>query len=319
MRTGLGAGRAGYVHESVLYGSDGELLACVLPFLRGGLAAGEPTVVAFGPEHAALVRDALPDPRLRFVDGGDRYARPASAIAAYREMLTELTGPDGAPQVRVAGELPTAALTGSWPWWARYEAAINQAYDDFPLWSLCAYDRRTAPAAVLDDVARTHPLRVLPGDRHERNDGYQPAADFLTGHRRGQPDPLESGPPLIDLVDPPLAAARMAIMDAGRQGLLPPVADPGTVVMAVHEALTNAVRHGRPPVRLRLWAGPDRVVAAVADRGDGPADPFAGLWRDPDRTDGGMGMWIIYQLCDHVTVDTSGACTLRLVFGRPHR
>jgi anti-sigma regulatory factor (Ser/Thr protein kinase) len=111
----------------------------------------------------------------------------------------------------------------------------------------------------------------------------------------------------------------MAIMDAGRQGRLPAVADPGTVVMAVHEALTNAVRHGRPPVRLRLWAGPDRVVAAVADGGDGPADPFAGLWRDPDRTEGGMGMWIIYQLCDHVTVDTSGSCTLRLVFGRPPR
>lgn len=314
MRTGLGAGRAGYVHESACYGTDGELLATVLPFLRGGLAAGEPTLVAFGPEHAALVRDALPDERLRFLAAGDQYARPASAIAAYRELLADLTGP--ADQVRIVGELPAEVLTGSWPWWARYEAAINEAYDDFPLWSLCAYDRRVAPAGVLADVARTHPLRILPGDRHRPNAGYQPPADFLAGHRGGGPDPLETGPPLIDLVDPAPAAARQAIADAAGAGRLPAVADHGTVVMAVHEAVTNAYRHGRPPVSVRLWAAPDRVLAVVRDLGRGPTDPFAGLWRDPDRVDGGMGLWIINQLCDHVAVDTAGSCTLRLVWRR---
>lgn len=29
-------------------------------------------------------------------------------------------------------------------------------------------------------------------------------------------------------------------------------------VYAISETVSNAVQHGRPPVRLRLWAGPDR-------------------------------------------------------------
>jgi anti-sigma regulatory factor (Ser/Thr protein kinase) len=302
-----------------VYGSDDELLACVLPFLRDGLVAGEPTVVAFGAEHTELVRAALPDARLRFLDGGDHYTRPTSAIAAYRTMLAELTAPPaGAGQVRIVGELPAPALTGAWPWWARYEAAVNRAYDDFPLWSLCAYDQRTAPAAVLADVARTHPLRALPGGGHQRNTAFQPPAEFIAGYGAGEPDPLEAAPPLIDLTDPAPVEARHAIQDADRRGLLPAVTELSTVVIAVHEAVTNASRHGKPPVRLRLWVAPDRVLAAVTDLGDGPADPFAGLWPDPDRTDGGMGLWIIHELSDHVSVDTTSACTVRLTFGRPH-
>jgi anti-sigma regulatory factor (Ser/Thr protein kinase) len=320
-RTGLGAGRAGYVHESVLYGSDAELLDCVLPFLTGGLAAGEPTFVAFGPEHTALIRLALPDRRLRYLDGDDRYTRPASAIAAYRTMLGELTNPagpaGGARQVRIVGELPPAVMAGAWPWWARYEAAVNLAYDAFPLWSVCTYDRHATPATVLADVARTHPLRMLPGDRHEPNTAYQQPAEFIAGYGAGEPDPLEAAAPLIDLTDPAPVEARHAIQDADRRGVLPTVTELSTVVIAVHEAVTNAFRHGKPPVRLRLWAAPDRVLAAITDLGDGPADPFAGLWPDPDRTDGGMGLWIIHELCDHVSVDTTSSCTVRLTFGRP--
>ena len=53
---------------------------------------------------------------------------------------------------------PTAPAT--WDWWCRYESAVNDAYDEFPLWGLCTYDTRTTPAAVLADVARTHPTFV---------------------------------------------------------------------------------------------------------------------------------------------------------------
>jgi len=47
MRTGAAAGHTGYYHEAVCYGSDDDLLAVTLPFLLGGVAAGEPTVVSF--------------------------------------------------------------------------------------------------------------------------------------------------------------------------------------------------------------------------------------------------------------------------------
>ena len=58
---------------------------------------------------------------------------------------------------RVASEVPHPGVGAPWDGWARYEAAINRAYAEFPLWGLCAYDTRITPGAVLDDVARTHP------------------------------------------------------------------------------------------------------------------------------------------------------------------
>ena len=90
------------------------------------------------------------------------------------------------------------------------------------------------------------------------------------------------------------------------------------LVFAVSEAVTNALIHGRPPVRFRLWTAPDRIVATVTDRGDGPADPFAGLLPVTDTCSAGLGLWLTHQLCSHVTLDTTDdGFTIRLVVGTP--
>jgi anti-sigma regulatory factor (Ser/Thr protein kinase) len=90
------------------------------------------------------------------------------------------------------------------------------------------------------------------------------------------------------------------------------------LVFAVSEAVTNALAHGRPPVRCRLWTAPDRAVATVTDRGDGPTDPFAGLLPVTDTSSAGLGLWLTHQLCSHVTLDTTDGFTIRLVVGTPH-
>ena len=46
--------------------------------------------------------------------------------------------------------------------------------------------------------------------------------------------------------------------------------------MAVHEVASNGLRHGEPPVTVRVWLGPGRVVCTVTDRGHGFDDPFTG-------------------------------------------
>ena len=90
------------------------------------------------------------------------------------------------------------------------------------------------------------------------------------------------------------------------------------MVFTVSEAVTNALIHGRPPVRFRLWTAPDRIVATVTDRGDGPADPLAGLLPVTDPCSGGLGLWLTHQLCSHVTLDTTDdGFTIRLVVGTP--
>jgi hypothetical protein len=61
----------------------------------------------------------------------------------------------GSSRIRVASEVPHPGGGAPWEGWARYEAAVNRAYAEFPLWGLCAYDTRITPGRVLDDVART--------------------------------------------------------------------------------------------------------------------------------------------------------------------
>ena len=76
--------------------------------------------------------------------------------------------------------------------------------------------------------------------------------------------------------------------------------------------------HGRSPVRFRLWRAPDRIVATVTGRGDGPADPFAGLLPVTDTCSAGCRLWLTHQLCGHVTLDTTdNGFTIGLVVGTP--
>jgi len=339
MRTGAPTDRAGYVHEAVLYDSDEKFLDVVVPFLRQGVAAGEPCLVALAASTTGLVRAAMGDTAgLTFFD--DRYDRPASVIRSNRDLFTAHLI-DGASQIRVASEVPHPGVGAPWDGWARYEAAINRAYAQFPLWGLCAYDTRITPGPVLDEVARTHPY-LATGDGHRVNPRYQDPAEFLTRRPHSQADPVETAsPPIIDLIDPTPAAARDAVRTASMirpDTFLPdptaastfqmeapqpatPQLEPADIehlVFAVSEAVTNAVLHGRPPVRFRLWAAADRVVATITDRGDGPPDPFAGLLPVTDPSSAGLGLWLTHQLCSHVTHDTTNdGFTIRLVVGTP--
>jgi anti-sigma regulatory factor (Ser/Thr protein kinase) len=323
MRTGAAAGHSGYFHEAVYYATDEELLAVVVPFLRGGVAEDEPTVVAFGEQHTALVRSALPAAdagRVLFHPGCDMYARPASAIRSYRKMLADYTAA-GADQIRIIGELPPTALGATWDWWARYESAINTAYDEFPLWSMCVYDTTTTPAAVLEDVARTHPRSAAPGGLHPPSPPYLEPSVFLSRQQPGDPDPLQLTEPTLSEVDPDPAAVRAALANLNRTPtgeILDEVAL-ADLLMATTEVLVNAQLHGVPPVRLHCWVGPDRIVVVLSDQGTGPADPFVGLQPAAHAPIGGLGLWLAHQTCDHVVLHRAeGHFAIRLISGNPH-
>ncbi|WP_431877757.1 anti-sigma factor RsbA family regulatory protein [Amycolatopsis sacchari] len=316
MRTGAAAGYEGYYHEAVYYSSDEELLAVVVPFLLGGVEAGEPTVVSLGARNAGLLREALGDvDGIVYQSGGAVYARPAAAIRSYQQLLRDYVA-QGAGQIRIIGEIPPEGLGAAWDWWARYEAAINVAYDDYPLWSMCAYDTRSTPAPVLADVARTHPRSAEPGGVHRPSPAYAGAEAFLREARLVEADPLEAGAPVVDLRDPMPAEARRALLAANRTDLS--VDDLEDFLVAVSEVVTNSLEHGLPPVRLRCWSTRERCVVTVADGGHGPEDPFAGLLPAAKAPHGGLGLWLAHQLCDHVTFGRGrdGEFVVRLTAGR---
>ncbi|SDJ53719.1 Anti-sigma regulatory factor (Ser/Thr protein kinase) [Lentzea albidocapillata subsp. violacea] len=286
----------GFFHETAFYGTDDDFLAHAVPFLEDGLRAGEPSVVACSEQNTELLRGALGRTGVIFRQGTGQYSRPSDAIASYLDLFREYTV-GGAQQMRVIGQVPHPGTGARWDWWARYEAAVNQAYAEFPVWGLCPYDTRTTPADVLADVVSTHPnIATAPGTR-EANSGYRVGL----ASSPPLPDVLEDGVPLVELVDPAAGTVREAVgnaidgMDLGEDAA-------HDAVYAASEIVTNGLTHGVAPVRFRLWADGARVVLAVTDHGPGPSDPTAGLVPTTETRSAGLGLWILHRTCDYVSM-----------------
>lgn len=313
MRTGPATGHDGIFHEAAFYASDEEFLTVVLPFLLDGVAAGEPAVSIFGDHRQQLIRSAVgAGSGVVFIDGSHHYQRPAAAIRRHRDMLAGYVA-DGAAQIRVAGDVPHPGVGVPWEWWARYEAAANDVYDEFPMYGLCPYDTRIAPPEVLADVRRTHPHVVTADGHRQRSSTYDDPRHFLATAVTSWPDPVEAGPAACDLSDPSPAAARAAIGDLQRVAALGDD-DLSGLLLSVSEVVTNALIHGRPPVRMRAWAEPARIVVTVTDGGPGPDNPAAGLM--PAGGPGGLGLWLAHQMCAYVSLRRGpDGFTIRLVAG----
>ncbi len=109
------------------------------------------------------------------------------------------------------GDVPHPGLGMPWDGWARYEAVVNDAFAEFPLWGLCPYDTRITPPSVLDEVARTHPHLATVDGRHVHNDRFEDPRDFLASRPAAPLDPLQRGEPVVVLHDPLPGEAREAI------------------------------------------------------------------------------------------------------------
>jgi anti-sigma regulatory factor (Ser/Thr protein kinase) len=318
VRSGPAAGHDGLFHEATFYGSDEDFLAVVVPFLHDGVAAGEPSVSLFSERNQELVRSAVgPRSGVVFIDGGRHYTRPAVAIQRHREMLAGYVSA-GAVQIRIAGEVPHPGVGVPWEWWARYEAAANEVYDEFPMYGLCSYDTRITPPEVLADVERTH-THVVSSDGHRsRSAVYRNPRDFLATAVTPWADPMEASPAAVELFDPSPAEARGAIGRLQQTAALSEQ-DLNGLVLSVSEAVTNALVHGRPPVRFRAWVQPGRIVATVTDGGPGPADPVVGMMpAGRPHGHGGLGLWLTHQMCSYVSLQRGASgFTIRLIAERP--
>jgi serine/threonine-protein kinase RsbW len=91
----------------------------------------------------------------------------------------------------------------------------------------------------------------------------------------------------------------------------------GEMVLAVNEVATNAVIHGRPPARLRVWKADGEIVFEVSDGGEGIADALAGDLRPPPRALSGRGLWLARLLSDAVEVGNGDGCTVSIHASAP--
>jgi anti-sigma regulatory factor (Ser/Thr protein kinase) len=293
-------------HTAFVYSSDAEYVEVAVDFLRAGLEAGHGALVSAPRERQALVRRALGSisEEVGFLDlagVGDRPARTLAAqYAALHERLRRF------PAMRLLVGVEPGPPQDGWPDWLGYEAALERALGAMPVWALCGYDARRAPAPLLETILRGHP-ELLGGISPSG-----PHADLaeILGELTPPPRPLPELRMVAEGEDPEalreqLAAALAAQGVGGSRAL--------ETVLAADEAILNAFRHAGPPVEIRLGRVGDRLVCEVVDQGPGFDDPLIGFDPPGDPAGRAPGLWVVRQLVRNLEAfPTPAGFTVRL-------
>lgn len=312
--TALAPDAGDLVHAVSFYGSDREWLDVCVPFCEDGLADGEPVVAILSPHHAGLLQTTLAEPdRVMFVPREAQYVNPPRALRALRDQVAD--HPPGATPVRLLGE-PPAPDGLACDSWIRYEAAINHVVGDRSARGLCLYAAGELSPKVQAELHRAHPMVVTPDGGPRPNADYRPPGVLAADRLVTASDPLEDHPAAIHLTDPDVATVRLVVSDLAQTVGLG-TSDIDNLVLAASEVTTNAIVHGRPPVRVRGWGVPARVAITVSDAGPGPDDPLAGLRPASFAGErGGFGLWVAHQVCPEIAMATSqDGFTVRLAVG----
>ncbi|MEC3992734.1 sensor histidine kinase [Actinacidiphila sp. DG2A-62] len=248
-------------HPALFYTTDEDYLRGVAAFVRAGVAAGRPVLVAVPDTRLQLLRDAADTGHedVTFVDMREAGRNPGRILSLLQHFADRYR--DRRPSVvgepiwvgRSAAEVREAT---------RHEALINLAFDGRPVTILCPYDT-ALPERVLAEAHRTHPVVGDPdGFRHSPR--YE---DPLTVCRDCD-EPLDepADPLVLHFREQDLADVRDTAGRWGRTAGLSPRRHTDWV-LAVNEATGNSVRHGGGQGVLRLWRTTSTLIAEVTDRG----------------------------------------------------
>lgn len=287
----LVASGATFHHEAVLYAGEQEYAATLLPFLREGIAADEPMLVAIAPERIRLLAGALgaDAERVTWVDMADLGRNPARIIPAWRRFADAA----GNRPVRGIGEPVWPGRSGPELDECRlHESLLNVAFADRPSFRLlCPYDARALPASVLQHARESHPWVDGCGSAC-----YQPPAALAPL------PPVPAGARRLSFDGHGLAEVRRVVADAARAaGLTERETD--ACVLAVNELAANSVHHAGGLGELDVWEAAGALVCEIRDAGR-IADPLAGRRAPTLEQLGGRGLWMVNQLCDLVQIRT---------------
>ena len=291
--TGRG-GCESHDHVALFYDGDQEFLDEVMQFIAPALDRGEPVAVAVPPERGRLLAGPLHGSAsgVRILDMFELGRNPARIIPEVEALRADHVQLHYVGEPVWAGRSPEEIREVT-----KHEALINLAWSDAPIRALCAYDAASLGPDVLDGAERTHP--------------------WVIRHGRRSSSKLYGGPEIPSGCDQPLAlppdearSMRFGIDDlfklrsmVGRVAQDAGLGDDQTadLMLITSELSTNAIRHGDGTGVLHAWRERRQVVCQVDDHGQ-IEDPLAGRRRPVPRGTGGLGLWIVNQLCDLVEV-----------------
>ena len=295
-------------HNLFPYGEDGALVDQVVPFLTQGIAEREAVVIVLDPRKTALVREALGPiaARVASVDRDTYYTRPEDALAGYDARVRRYLQ-DGAPRVRVFGELPPCRTKTDSDTWILYEALLNPAFAHHPVTIVCGLDGREQPDEVIEGSWRTHPRTLNHdwsdnGHFHDPSDTVRaltPRPDDVSGLKAMPTD--EGARALRRRLQSELAAWQMPDDRAHK------------MLAATGEILANAHRHGGGVRRVRAGRVGEQFVCEISDHGPGLDDPLAGYLPPHPGHGGGAGLWVARQATRRLEmISTERGLTTRL-------
>lgn len=335
---------AKYRHECLFYSGADGFLAGVVPFIRDGLALGEPVMVAIAEPRLTAVREALGEEAKQVIllDMAQLGGNPASIIPAWRDFIA---GTDGKP-IRGVGE----------PIWAGrrdveivecqlHEALLNIAVDhETPLWLMCPYDVTALDEDIIAEARRSHSpghLANTPVRPESAPDGTP--ADRITlvataADRPAEEDSAEDGAAADgpadsedhhlshalslfagDLPEPVTPSITVLIphgldddvvtrvFDAANAAGLPAQRS-AKLAAAVDEVVYAGTRNSGAAVSLRLWRDPAALVCEVGDHGV-VTDLLVGRGPALSSQSRDRGIRLANELCDLVQVRSNGAGT----------
>ncbi|GAA4684417.1 anti-sigma factor RsbA family regulatory protein [Phytohabitans rumicis] len=287
-------------HEAMFYADDEDYLVGVREFIDGGLAAGDPVLVAVPAPRLQLIRRALgaAASRVRLLDMARAGRNPGRIIPA---VLHAFVSEHAGRWARIIGEpIWPGRPADVYPRCVQHEALINLALADRRATILCPYDIAGLEPAAVADAVRTHPFLVESGTRRA-SDGYTAPESVVASFNRPLPEP--SDPPAVLIFDTGElpAVRRFVVTIAELAGMRDERLD--DLLVAVNELATNAVTHGLGPATLRVWRDGDGLVCEVRDGGQ-MTDVLAGRIPPAHHSEGGRGLMLVNLLSDAVHIHT---------------
>jgi len=291
------------LHALLRYDSPESLCARAVPYVHEGLDRGEAVIAVVSTGVEQVLRSALGDDagQVRWQAGDVSYGRLGAMFEGFRRFLAEQRAA-GVP-MRLLAQNDSLGTEERMAAYLRFEAMANEAYRPYGYRWACLYDTRAHSPQTLRHVGQVHPRLLQADGREIPNDDYLEPSTYVA--RSGPPPP------------PPPAAVQLDVAVTGPgelvlfRHLLYRWADraemgeyAGDVVVAVGEVATNALQHGRPPVRVRAWTADGLARVHVHDRSLAPIPATAGYHRPPPEHDRGYGLWVARQLADVVTTHT---------------
>jgi hypothetical protein len=149
-----------FVHPALFYRGTAEYLEGTVPFIREGLANGEPVALAVpGPNLRLILTELGTDAeRVRLLDMTRAGRNPGRIIP---NVLRAFADAHPSVRVRIIGEHPwTGRTTREYPACAQHETLINVALAGRSVTMLCPYDADKVGPQTLAEAEANHPLLI---------------------------------------------------------------------------------------------------------------------------------------------------------------